>query len=216
MLRVTDLSKTFASTPVLLNFSLHLNPSEILFLVGPSGVGKSTALRLIANLDPFDKGKITLNDRTREEIGFAQWRADVMYVPQYRISYNGTPAEMFAHLLTFRSHGPVLKSEDRVQEYVEICVRMGLEKVNVAAQRWSELSGGQAQRATVALCVASRPKVLLLDEPSSSCDPASADLMEKVIKSSGIAAVWVTHDVGQPIRVGGRVQRMGGDDEISV
>lgn len=65
---------------------------------------------------------------------------------------------------------------------------------------------GQAQRAGVMVCIALRPKVLLLDEPSSSCDHQSAVLVERAIVESGIAALWVSHDVGQPKRVGGRIQ----------
>lgn len=67
---------------------------------------------------------------------------------------------------------------------------------------------GQAQRAAVALCIALRPKVLLLDEPSSSCDHQSALLVERAIVASGITSVWVSHDVGQPGRVGGRIQNI--------
>lgn len=67
---------------------------------------------------------------------------------------------------------------------------------------------GQAQRACVALCIASKPKVLLLDEPSSSCDHDSALLVEKAILASKISAVWVSHDVRQSERVGGTIYRM--------
>lgn len=68
---------------------------------------------------------------------------------------------------------------------------------------------GQAQRALVIMCIALKPKVLLLDEPSSSCDHQSALKLERVIGNSNIAAIWVTHDVAQPERVGGRVMRLG-------
>lgn len=71
------------------------------------------------------------------------------------------------------------------------------------------LSTGQAQRALVAMSIALKPKVLLLDEPSSSCDHESALMVERVIVNSGIAAIWVTHDVAQPHRVGGRIMRLG-------
>lgn len=74
---------------------------------------------------------------------------------------------------------------------------------------------GQAQRAAVVMCVALKPKVLLLDEPSSSCDHQSALMLESVIIKSGIASIWVSHDLGQPGRVGGSVQLIR-DASVSV
>lgn len=61
----------------------------------------------------------------------------------------------------------------------------------------------------MAMSIALKPKVLLLDEPSSSCDHESALMVESVIINSGIAAIWVTHDTRQPLRVGGRIMRLG-------
>ena len=67
------------------------------------------------------------------------------------------------------------------------------------------VQGGQAQRVTLAICLALKPEVLLLDEPTSALDSESAQRAEQVLKDSGAALIWVTHDDSQPARVGGRV-----------
>jgi len=70
---------------------------------------------------------------------------------------------------------------------------------------WSTLSGGQAARAALAISLALRPAVLLLDEPTAACDPVAAVRVEEALKASGAALIWVSHDPEQPKRVGGRV-----------
>ncbi|CAN8067818.1 unnamed protein product [Agarophyton chilense] len=212
MLRVSSIRKSYDvnSDPVFRDLSLQVAHHEILFLVGPSGTGKTSALRCIANLDPFDAGIITIDGKSPQQMGFSLWRRHVMYVPQHRVALRGTPADLLSRALSFQSYKDVPKNdaEHRLKEYVSICSSMGLTESNVCCQQWSELSGGQAQRATVSLCLALRPKVLLLDEPSSSCDLQSTLKMEHAIKQSNIAAVWVSHDASQPQRVGGRIQSM--------
>lgn len=81
---------------------------------------------------------------------------------------------------------------------------MGLEP-SLLTQAWPTLSGGQAARAALAISLALRPSVLLLDEPTAACDPVAAAKVEQALKASGAALVWVSHDPEQPRRVGGRV-----------
>ena len=73
---------------------------------------------------------------------------------------------------------------------------------------WDLCHAGQAQRAVIALSVATEPAVLLLDEPTSACDPVSTVLVEKAIEASNASVVWVSHDPAQPGRVGGRIYQL--------
>lgn len=85
-----------------------------------------------------------------------------------------------------------------------LAAAMGLDPAVVLEQQWKSLSGGQAQRLSLAVAAALRPSVLLLDEPTSALDPDSARRVEAAVKSCGAAVLWVTHDEAQPARVGGR------------
>lgn len=145
MLRVSRLTKSYDASAVLNGFSLHLNPKEILFLVGPSGIGKSSVLRCIANLDPYDSGEITFWDKTPQQIGFCAWRRHITYVPQHRVSFKGTPMDLFRHSLRLLSHGNVSKSSEsqRFEEYLTISESIGLSEKNIQSQQWAELSGGK-------------------------------------------------------------------------
>lgn len=145
MLHVNSVTKSYdSSVPTLSDVSLTVHPKEILFLLGPSGVGKSTLLRVIANLDLLDSGTITLDDRTAEQIGFAQWRRDISYVSQNRPGVKGTPVELLRKALSFSSRSSAkLDIEYYIEEYINISTKVGLSKDNLYSQNWSELSGGK-------------------------------------------------------------------------
>lgn len=208
---------------VLSNFNLELQLGEIVFLTGPSGCGKTTALRLLANLDVPDSGSVFLNGKSSKHYGQAVWRTLVTYVPQSRISMNGTPLQLFKRVCAFRARHGTCAEEEPVElsmeegipyktpsdRFIDIAESLDLSTHNVVRQSWSELSGGQAQRAMIALAIATRPKVLLVDEPTSACDPASTILVENALQATNASIVWVSHDPTQPERVAGRLLRFG-------
>ena len=85
---------------------------------------------------------------------------------------------------------------------VEALHSLGLEE-SLLDQPWSTLSGGQSQRLYLAIMVARRPQILLLDEVTSACDPASTKLVEQLVQASGCGSVWITHNVEQAERIAG-------------
>lgn len=144
MLVVRSLTKSFDEKPVLTGLNLTVRSGEILFLTGPSGAGKSTALRAIANLDSYDAGDVSVDGQTPSSMGSSEWRRDVMYVPQTRISYPCTPRHLFERALKFKSRVLMdFNVKERVERYVEICCDLGLDRVNIEQQKWTELSGGE-------------------------------------------------------------------------
>ncbi|CDF37182.1 unnamed protein product [Chondrus crispus] len=144
MLVVRSLTKSFDEKPVLTGLDLTVQPGEILFLTGPSGAGKSTALRAIANLDSYDAGHVSVDGHTPSSTGFSEWRRDVMYVPQTRISYPCTPRHLFERALNFKSRALMhFNLKESLERYVEICCQLGLDRPNIEQQKWTELSGGE-------------------------------------------------------------------------
>jgi len=174
----------------------------------PSGAGKSLLLRLLAGLDRPKSGSVTLGGQTPAEVGgLPAWRARVAFVPQTPARLPGTPAETFAEARLYaaqraRPHGDL-----------EAAAAALLLEPAALAQPWATLSGGQALRASLAVVLALRPQVLLVDEPTAACDAASAAAVEAALLASGAAVVWVSHDLEQPARVGGRTLRIGDGEQ---
>ncbi|GIL83096.1 hypothetical protein Vretimale_11389 [Volvox reticuliferus] len=200
LLEVRNLRRDVADRNILANISFTLEPGEILFIRGPSGVGKSLLLRALACLDHPQGGTLLLHGCPPAHVGYPAWRTAVSYVPQSRASsLKGTPAELYFQSQRFSAQ----RARPR-GDLPALVHALGLEQL-VLNQQWNELSGGQSQRVALAISLALGPQVLLLDEPSSACDLISTLRVERVLSSCGAALVWVTHDPQQLSRVGGRL-----------
>lgn len=212
VLKVTNLRRVIeeGGRVILAAISFEVSTGEILFITGPSGVGKSLLLRAVALLDPIEGGTLELSGQTPLQLGVTRWRTLVTYVPQTRVHPPGTPAEFYFSVQQFKAQ----RGRPR-GDLPALIHRLGLEQ-SVLNQPWTQLSGGQAQRVVIAVAVALKPDVLLLDEPTSALDPESARFTEAVFKECGAACVWVSHDPGQPGRVGGRVLELPSGRESAV
>lgn len=163
----------------------------------------------------------TLGDEGPHEWGFPQWRARVSYVSQNRPCVTGTPRELFvaASALASQRHQRRHRRQRRgcpgglddalasVSFLDDVASRLGLDAAGCLDRAWSSLSGGEAQRSLLAVHAATRPDVLLLDEPTAACDPTSTALVEEVLVGLGCGILWVSHDPAQARRVGGAVYR---------
>ncbi|GBF93483.1 hypothetical protein Rsub_06616 [Raphidocelis subcapitata] len=207
LLEVVGLSRTLqgGSSPLWEGISFSLQPGDVLFIRGPSGIGKTLLLRSLALLDPAEGGTLRLRGQAPSELGIPAWRSDVIYVHQSRVDFPGTPLEFFelAQKLAARRGRPA-------GDLAAAAAAMGLDPSVVLNQKWASLSGGQAQRASLAVAAALRPAALLLDEPTSACDPEAVRAVEAALAACGAALVWVTHDGAQPGRVGGRQLELPG------
>ena len=181
--------------------SFDIAAGECLALMGPSGAGKSLLLRAIVDLDP-STGNVMVGGRARDEMPASEWRKIVALVP----AESGWWADRVG------KHFPA-KSDA-----TELIGNLGL----ASSFEWdvSRLSTGERQRLALARALYRRPKVLLLDEPTSSLDDQARGLVEGVIRAcceDGMAVLLVTHDRPQAERVAKRMLRMrnGGIDQPS-
>ncbi|KAG2426268.1 hypothetical protein HXX76_013025 [Chlamydomonas incerta] len=200
LLEVRGLRRDVGERTILQNISFTLDEGQVVFVRGPSGVGKSLLLRALACLDHAQAGTLLLHGSPPAAVGYPAWRTAVAYVPQSRAtSLRGTPAESYFAAQRFAAQ----RGRPR-GDLPALVHALGLEQ-GVLHQQWGELSGGQAQRVALAISVALGPAVLLLDEPTSACDLESAMRVERVLATCGAALVWATHDPAQTERVGGRL-----------
>lgn len=196
MLSIRGLSLAVGGRILVSEFSMELAPGERIVLQGPSGSGKSLLLRAIAWLIEPASGSLTLHGRSPEDLGAPRWRAEVTYVPQHPQSLGATPAEHYALVQALGAQQARPSSDPK--ELAESW-RLPPEAWD---KSWATLSGGEAQRAALAVAVSRESAVLLLDEPTSALDPATMAEVEASL--AGRAAIWVTHDDAQAERLGGR------------
>jgi ABC-type polar amino acid transport system ATPase subunit len=215
LISVKDLRKTFGSNEVLKGISTHVNPQEVVVVIGPSGSGKSTFLRCLNGLETVTSGQITIAgmELTDPKTNIVKLRQKVGMVFQ---RFN-----LFHHLTVLDNItiGPrkVLKKSKEESEALarELLAKVGLK--DKEASYPDELSGGQQQRVAIARALAMKPEVMLFDEPTSALDPEMVGEVLQVMKDlarEGMTMVVVTHEMGFAREVGDRVLFM--DDGVIV
>lgn len=167
-------------------------------VVGRSGVGKTRFLRALSKLEDSENGEIYLNGLHSDSISISKWRSRVMWVSQDRPTLSGSPMDLYESILGYTIHRKQQKI-DR-PDPIEIASRWNLSE-KAWYQPWSSLSGGEAQRANLAIALALQPDVLLLDEPTSNCDTATTISIEKTLRELNLTAVIVSHSEEQIKRI---------------
>jgi polar amino acid transport system ATP-binding protein len=210
-LEVQSLCKSFGDQPVLQEIQISLEKVHTLALIGPSGGGKSTLLRVIAGLERPDRGRVVLDD---EEIIF---RERELHKHRQTVGTVFQSFNLFPHLSALSNitlplekvHGHSKVEARQIAE--EILVRFQL--MEHAAKQPAQLSGGQRQRIAIARAISIRPKLLLFDEPTSALDPEmTAEVLEVIeeLRQEGRDFVLVTHQMGFARRVADQVALLSG------
>ncbi len=199
------------AAPICVALDERLGAGDVLVLFGPSGAGKTTALRMIAGLERPDRGRISFGDAVWFDDG-----ARVAAAPQQRrIGYVFQQPSLFPHL-TVRANVEYGVARPRSPEararLDAMMARLGIDQLADRSAR--RLSGGEAQRVALARALATTPQLLLLDEPFASVDaPARARLradLRALLRASGVPAVLVTHDRQEVLALGDRLAVMAG------
>ena len=197
----TDVEKTFRTgdleVPALRGLSLEVREGDFMALVGPSGSGKTTLLNLLGALDRPTRGEVVLLGRKLSTLGKserARLRLEKLgFVFQ---AYNLVPVLTAAENVEFVLELQGMGASERRARALAVLKDLGLG--DLADRRPSEMSGGQQQRVAVARAIASRPQLVLADEPTANLDTKSAEqlmeLMERLHTEHGATFVFSTHD----------------------
>ncbi|MEM5473654.1 ATP-binding cassette domain-containing protein [Hoeflea sp. AS60] len=197
-LRIERLALEVAGKPLVNIERLVLDPRSVTVIMGPNGAGKSLFLRLVHGLIAPTRGWISWGEVACGEAT----RSTQAMVFQKPVLLRRSVAANIDFVLRRRSG---TKPERRAR-CEELLTRVGL--ADRAQQPARLLSGGEQQRLALARALATRPKVLLLDEPTASLDPASVQMIEQIVLASSAdqtKVIFVTHDVGQARRLAGDV-----------
>jgi tungstate transport system ATP-binding protein len=206
---------------ILKDVSLKVRKGETLAIIGPTGSGKTTLIRILNLLDPPDKGKVFFDgvDVSEDERARFLARRRMAMVFQKPSMFNVSVEKNVSYGLRIRGvFGPAIR--DRVRSALREVGLSGYEK-----RRAFSLSGGEAQRVALARALVTEPELLLLDEATANLDPRTAETIEDLIRRAGedgLAVVMATHDLDQARRladwvgvlVGGELVRVGAPEEI--
>ena len=208
-LKIKDVEFSYASTLILKDVCMALAQSEMLAIVGPNGVGKSTLIRCIGRILKPSNGSILLDGQEIKEMGMMEIARRMGYVPQ--TSSSVFPATVFDMILMGRRPHLGWRSSEKDQEKVsEILKLLGIEEF--AMRDFNEISGGQQQKVLIARALAQEADILLLDEPTSNLDIRhQLDVMEiikKLVVEKGISAIMAVHDLNLASRYADRVIMM--------
>ena len=206
MLELKNISKQFGQKKIFDHFNLTIEDGKILSLVGPSGGGKTTLLRMLAGLEKIDSGEIIYNGEvvpidhleTLNLLGFVF--QDFQLFPHLSVLDN-------LILSPVKTMG--MTKEAAKEKALGLLKRLGLGE-HADAYPYS-LSGGQKQRVAIGRALALEPKLICFDEPTSALDPGLTDEVAKLIKSlslTGMATLIITHDMDFAKKVADRIVSM--------
>ncbi|HEX3988663.1 MAG TPA: amino acid ABC transporter ATP-binding protein [Verrucomicrobiae bacterium] len=205
-LALNHLRKNFGKQLVLDDVSLSLEKVHTLALVGPSGGGKSTLLRIIGGLEYPDSGGVEING---EPVNFQE---EALLAHRRSIGTVFQSFNLFPHLTALQNITlPLEKVHHRPASEANAIARQLLERFRLADhadKRPAELSGGQRQRVALARAISIKPKLLLFDEPTSALDPEmSAEVLDAIreLREEGRDFILVTHEMGFARRVADQV-----------
>lgn len=196
-IEIKGISKRFSGGPEVLQQVDYQGVFDSLAIIGPSGGGKSTLLRILGGLIPPDSGSFSFDEQqiSQNPEGLLAHRRSIGFVFQSNGLFHHLTGRQNITMPLIKVHG---YSKEEAEEKVDsLLLRFGL--ANDGHKYPQELSGGQQQRIAIARAVAAKPRLILLDEPTSSLDPElTREVLDmiKELEDDGLSIVLVTHEMG--------------------
>ena len=204
-----NVSYAVGPTSILSDLNLTVNQGEILVLLGESGCGKTTTLKLVNRLLEPSSGQVLVEGKKTTEWDPIALRRRIGYVIQEGGLFPHFTIEHNVGLVPLLSGWEESRTKERARELLQL---VGLNPKQFARRYPSELSGGQRQRVGVARALAADPSLLLLDEPFGALDPLTRASLQRefatLARSLGKTAILVTHDVREALLLGNRIGLM--------
>ena len=205
MITFTHIYKSYNGKEIIPDFNLTIESGTFLTIIGTSGSGKTTVLKMINGLVLPDKGEIHINGKNILAEDLIALRRNIGYVIQGNILFpHLTVAENIAYVLHLKKYSPT---------DIERILTKKLQQVNLPPELTNrfphQLSGGQQQRVGIARALAASPSIILMDEPFGALDSITRKQLQRELKAlhqlSGATIVFVTHDITEALTLGSKV-----------
>lgn len=223
MIKFDHVSKQYEGTLAINDLNLEISDGDFFVLVGTSGSGKTTTLRMINRLIKPTAGEILIDNKNIENYDLQKMRLNMGYVLQNIALFPNLTIE---ENITIQPDSLHWTKEKRHQVAWDLLKKVGLDPQKYAQRLPNELSGGEQQRVGIIRALATGPQLVLMDEPFSALDPISRtqlqDLVLRLHRELQTTFIFVTHDMHEAIRLGdtiavlskGKLEQVGNRDEI--
>lgn len=206
MIEFREIQKKYGQEEVIKEHSFKIENGELFVLVGQSGSGKTTTLKMINRLVEADSGSIFIDGKDITSMPLRKLRLDIGYVLQSIALFPNLTVRENIELIPEMKKWQAAK---RHKESDELLEKVGLEALKYKDRYPRELSGGEQQRVGILRAIIAQPKILLMDEPFSALDPISRKSLQMLTKSLhkefNMTIVFVTHDMSEALDIADRI-----------
>ena len=216
MIEFNDVSKIYDKKPALQHMSLTIETGEFFVIVGTSGSGKTTTLKMINRLLTPTEGTVLIDGTDISQLEPRQLRLNIGYVLQTGALFpNLTVYEI--EIIPEMKGWPKEERQKTIRAYLSL---VGLDADQYMNRYPRDLSGGEQQRVGILRAIVAKPDILLMDEPFSALDPISRNQLQELIKNLHrtfkMTIVFVTHDMAEAVKLGDRICVMSSGDVVQI